>query len=343
MKILGIETSCDNIGISIFDSIKNTFVFNKIFNQLIHKKYGGVVPNLASIHHSNNIYEYFKKTIKKYNININNDIDCIACTAGPGLFGSLVIGSCFSKSLSYSIKKPFYEINHLEGHLLSSLIYKKYNINKIFPFISLIISGGNTKLIFSEKIGNYKIIGETLDDSIGEIIDKIAKKLKLNYPGGPEIYKLSKFGTENIYKFPIPIINNNNLNFSFSGLKTYIINIIDKYKKIDNRLKYNISLELQNTLSNILIKKSFNSLKKFNVKTLLISGGVSSNIFIRKKFKTFFKGKNIKIFFPKIRFCTDNGAMIAYACYMNILYNKYYFPNNKLNIFINTKWSIENV
>ncbi|BBA85345.1 tRNA N6-adenosine threonylcarbamoyltransferase [endosymbiont of Sipalinus gigas] len=336
MKILGIETSCDETGIAIYDSTVKK-ILNKVYSQKIHSKYGGVVPELASRNHLKKILPLIKSLLNEKNIS-KYDINCIAYTAGPGLFGSLVIGACISKSLSYSLNIPLIPINHLEGHLLSPIIDKIIN----FPFIGLIISGGHTQIIKVNNIGNYNILGESIDDSVGEAFDKVARLLGIEYPGGRKLSMLAKYGVNNKYKFPRPLIKNKKYNFSFSGLKTFVSNIIKNIKNIDYQEKCNIAKEFENSVIDILLSKSISALKNNNINNLVISGGVSANTEIRKNFNNLGKKNNIKIWFPKLYLSKDNGAMIAYVGYLK--YIKYFKKNKNLiknNLYINSRWDLE--
>ncbi|HFL8794693.1 MAG TPA: tRNA (adenosine(37)-N6)-threonylcarbamoyltransferase complex transferase subunit TsaD [Candidatus Azosocius sp. HAIN] len=332
MKILGIETSCDETGIAIYDS-KKLLICNEIYSQIIiHKNFGGPVPELSSRDHIQKIIPLFLKTIKNSSIKIY-DIIAISYTYGPGLSGSLMIGTSFAKSLSYKLKIPTIKINHLEGHIFSSFINNK---KPKFPFISLIISGGHTMLIKIEKIGFYKILGETLDDSTGEILDKISKLLNLGYPGGKEIEKKSKKNINNYYNFPKPLTKNKNLNFSFSGLKTHIKNIINK-TNLNKNIIENIAYSLQETIIDTLFIKCFRAIEFNKINNLSISGGVSINKKLKIKFLQLIKKNKTNIFFPKNSLCTDNGGMISFVGYQKFIMNNL-DNNNKINI--NTKIKI---
>ncbi len=325
MIILGIETSCDETGLCIYDS-KKGIIINEIYSQAkIHSIYGGVVPNIASKNHTKKIIPLIKKIIKKSLIKINN-IQLIAYTYGPGLSSSLIIGTSFALTLSYLYKKPCIPINHLEAHILSIMLSKK---KPNFPFISLIVSGAHTNLVITKNFNKYKTIGQTLDDSAGETLDKIANLIELKYPGGEKIYKLSKKGKYK-FNFPKPILKNN-FNFSFSGLKTHIYNFIKK-KKITKQFKCDIAYSLQETIIDILIYKSFKASKKYKIKNICIVGGVSSNIRLRKKIKKMAKKKKINIFFPPKKLCTDNAAMIAYTGYIKYITKKKIKKNLKIKI-----------
>ncbi len=329
MIILGIETSCDETALCIYKK-KKKIIINKIFKQnKIHNKNKGIIPEIASKYHYKKIIYIFKKIIKKSKIKIKN-IKLIAYTAGPGLPNSLIIGTTLAKTLSFIYKIPSIPINHIEGHIMSIMLNK---IKPKFPFISLITSGANTILCIVKKFNKYKIIGKCIDDSAGEVFDKISKFLKFKKLGGKYISKIAKYGKKNL-NFPKPLMNKKNFNFSFSGLKTHIKNYI-KNKNINFQKKADISLSLEECITDILIYKIKNACKKYNINKICIVGGVSKNNKLRKKIKNLKKNK-IKTYLCKKKFCTDNAAMIAYtALNKNIKKIK-----NILEIKIKPKWKI---
>lgn len=310
MLVLGIETSCDETGLAIYDS-KKGLIADEIFSQIdMHKEYGGVVPELASRDHADRILPLLKKILRDSGKELN-DIDLIAYTAGPGLKGCLLVGSTFARSLAYIIDKPIISINHIEAHLLAPIM--EYS-DLSFPFFGLLISGGHTMIVDAKDIGMYEIMGETLDDAVGEAFDKTAKLIGLDYPGGPLIEKLAKEGKGGSYKFPRPILNQSNCNFSFSGLKTHIMLTWKSSEKTD-QVRKDIALELQNAVCDCLIGKLKRAHQEKGYSSIVISGGVSANQFIRDKIDNFADSINAKAFYPTKKFCTDNGAMIAYAGY----------------------------
>ncbi len=327
MIILGIETSCDETALCIY---KKNKIINKIFSQnKINNKYKGIIPEIASKYHYKKIIYLFKKIIKKSKIKIKN-IKLIAYTAGPGLPNSLIIGTTLAKTLSLIYKIPSIPINHIEGHIMSIMLKKK---KPKFPFISLITSGANTLLCIIKNFNKYKIIGKCLDDSAGEVFDKISKFLKLKKIGGKYISKIAKYGKINL-NFPKPLIKKNNLNFSFSGLKTHIKNYINN-NKINFKKKSNIALSLEECITDIFIYKIKNACKKYNINKISIVGGVSKNKKLRKKIKNL-KKKKINIYLCNKKFCTDNATMIAYtASKKNIKKIK-----KTLKIIIKPKWKI---
>ena len=308
MKVLGIETSCDETGVAIFDTKKNTIVSEQLYSQAAkHALYGGVVPELASRDHLKKLIPLIHLTIKESGYNLD-EIDGIAYTAGPGLRGPLLIGASTAKAIAMSLDKPSVGIHHMEAHLLINLLE---NPAPSFPFLTLLISGGHCLLINSKSLGSYQIIGQTLDDAVGEAFDKVAKILELGYPGGPKIEALAREGNPLAFSFPRPMTNKSNLDFSFSGLKTAVYYEYKKMNKITNSQKADIAASFQSAVADTLLLKTRKALIETGLNELVIGGGVASNKFIRKRLISGLKETNI--FFPPIERCTDNGAMIAYA------------------------------
>lgn len=336
MKILGIETSCDDTSVAIYDK-KKGIIINKVKNQNIyHKNYGGIVPELAARYHMKNITPLIKMVLRKTKISLNK-IDGIAYTAGPGFVGSLLIGATISHSLAYSLNIPVIPVNHMEGHLLSIMLEKNH---PNFPFISLLVSGGHTQIIQAYNLGKYKILGNSIDDAAGEALDKIAKLLGIKYPGGVNLEKLAKKGKEKNFFFPKPMINNKNMNFSFSGLKTFAKNIINKYH-INYQTKCDIALAFENSIAEILTRKCFVALKNTGYKKLVVAGGVSANLNIRNQLNNMIKKIKGKVFYSRPEFCTDNAAMIAYVGMMR--FKKNFFSKNSFSIKVYPKWSLSDL
>lgn len=311
MIILGIETSCDETGVAICSNFQILSSLTK--TQSIHQKYGGVVPEIASREHEKYLPRITRKVLKDANIQFK-DIDAIAVTNGPGLMGSLLSGISFAKGLSYGLDIPIVPINHLEAHLNSVFIeHEKLEP----PFINLLVSGGHTQLWLVKNMFEYELLGETLDDACGEAFDKGAKKLNLNYPGGPEIEKLATSGNKNLIDFPRPMIHDNSFNFSFSGLKTSLINCVikDEYNFDD------IAASYQEAIVDTLIAKFDKAMNQYSVKSGIICGGVAANQRLREKLDKLDKN----IIYPSMKYCTDNADMIAYL-------GEHKFKNNKINL-----------
>ena len=308
MNILGIESSCDDTGLAIINS--NGVIIDHITSSQheIHAKYGGIVPELASRDHVKKFIPLLEILLHKNRINMN-DIDIIAFTNGPGLLGPLLAGASLSKTLGWSNNIPTIAVNHLEAHIYSPMITEK---NLKPPFVSLLVSGGHTILSSVDENFQIKTLGTTLDDSAGECFDKIARKLNLGYPGGPEIAKRSELSNKNNFIFPRPMIRSNDYNFSFSGLKTHALNTIQAIELTNENIN-NISYELQSAIVDTLISKSIKASKDLGIKDIVITGGVSANKKLREDFSLI---KECRAYFPDVKFSTDNGAMIAYAGFL---------------------------
>jgi len=313
--ILGIESSCDDTSASVICDGK--VLSNLIANQEIHKSFGGVVPELASRAHQQNIIPVVNQAINNANID-KNQLNAIAYTRGPGLLGSLLVGSSFAKSLSMGLNVPLIEVNHMQAHLLAHFIEDCGNEKPTFPFIGVTISGGHTQIVLVKNYFDMEIIGETLDDAIGETFDKCGKMLGLPYPAGPHIDKHSKNGDSKKYKFTKPKVGG--LNYSFSGLKTGFMRYIQKEKNndddfISNELE-NLCASLQSTIVEILFEKIILAIKQTGINKVVFGGGVSCNSGIIEKFKQNEIIENYKSYFPKFEYTTDNAAMIAMVGYL---------------------------
>ncbi|CAL4318319.1 tRNA N6-adenosine threonylcarbamoyltransferase [Buchnera aphidicola (Eriosoma lanigerum)] len=338
MRILGLETSCDDTGVSIYDNNYGILV-NKIFNQSqFHNYFGGVVPELAARYHMNNISTLIKESFKEINCSLNS-INAIAYTAGPGLAGSLLVGATIGTSLAFSLNIPTIKVHHMEGHLLSPMLNNK-SLN--FPFVALLISGGHTQLVHAKKLGEYHLLGTSVDISVGNAFDKVAKSLGLKYPGGPEISNLSKKGNINRFYFPRPMIDKPGLNFSFSGLRTFVEKIVNNNNS-DIQTKSDIALAFEEAVSDTLVIKCHRALKITHLNTLVISGGVSANHRIKSRLKQLMLKLNGNLFYPKIEFCTDNGAMIAYAGFLRFIHSKKKNNSSDLCISVFPKWSLSDI
>ena len=315
--ILAIESSCDDTSAAVLKGKK--VLSNIIANQTIHKEYGGVVPELASRAHQQNIIPVVDSAIKKAKITKNN-IDAIAFTKGPGLLGSLLVGTSFAKSFSMGMNIPLIQINHMKAHILSLFIDEGQKTPK-FPFLCLTVSGGHTQIVLVNSINKMEVIGTTLDDAAGEAFDKSAKILGLDYPGGPLIDKFGKEGNTQAFSFGKPKVDG--LNFSFSGLKTSILYKIRDYVNINpNFINENLNdlcASIQFSIVNILIEKIQKAVNKTNIKEIGIAGGVSANSFLRSSLKNIAKKNNYNIYIPKFEYCTDNAAMIGIAGYFKYL------------------------
>lgn len=309
MNILAIESSCDETSMSVIKD-GSIDLGTVILSQIdIHKMYGGVVPEIASRSHVENVTIVLEETLKKANITMDN-IDAIAVTYGPGLIGSLLVGLIAAKTISYIYKKPLIPVHHIAGHIYANNLVQKME----FPLIALVISGGHTELIYMNEHYMFKKIGGTLDDAVGECYDKVARVLGLPYPGGPAIDKLAAIGKDT-YSLPLPL-NDDSFDFSFSGMKSAVINLVHNEEQRGKEIvKADLACSFQNRVVEILTKKTMRALKENNVKNLVVAGGVAANKAIRTSLEEECKKNNIHLTVPPILYCTDNAAMIGAAGY----------------------------
>lgn len=307
--ILGIESSCDETAAAVVKNGREV-LSNVISSQVpIHEKFGGVVPEIASRNHVEAISNVVKKALKDASLNLS-DIDAIACTYGPGLVGALLVGVSYAKALSYASKIPLVATNHIEGHIAANYITHK---ELKPPFVGLIVSGGHTHLVHIKDYKDFEILGKTRDDAIGEAFDKVARVIDLGYPGGPKIDKLAKEGKENI---DLPQTYFENLDFSFSGIKTAVINLHHKTPDIN---KADLAASFQKAVTDVLINNAEEACDELDINTLVLAGGVSANSYIRQRFEKLEKEEGIKVYYPEPILCTDNAAMIASAGYYNYI------------------------
>ncbi len=318
MKVLGLETSCDETGLAIFDSEllaegKSGLLGQVLYSQIeLHATYGGVVPELASRDHIRKLVPLFEELLAQCNID-KQDIDAVAFTKGPGLIGALMTGALFGRSLAYALDIPAIGVHHMEGHLLSPLLGAN---PPEFPFVSLLVSGGHTLLVAAHAIGEYEILGESIDDAAGECFDKAAKMLGLPYPGGPNVARLAENGDPNAYELPRPMLHRG-LDFSFSGMKTAVHNLIKDTpgSDTDEQVRADIAASFQHAVVDTLVKKCVKALKQTGMKQLVIAGGVSANLHLRQTLEQELAKINATVHYAPLELCTDNGAMIAYAGY----------------------------
>ena len=310
MKILGIETSCDETGVAIYDD-KQGLIANQLYSQIkLHADYGGVVPELASRDHIRKTVPLIEAALTQANLKAG-DIDGVAYTAGPGLIGALMVGASIGRSLAYAWGVPAVAVHHMEGHLLAPMLEDN---PPAFPFIALLVSGGHTQLIKVTGIGEYALLGESIDDAAGEAFDKTAKLLGLDYPGGAKLSKLAEQGNVKRFHFPRPMTDRPGLDFSFSGLKTAAANTINQQKQdLDEQTKADIARAFEDALVDTLLIKSRRALDQTGFNRLVIAGGVSANKTLRGKLTQLMAERKGQVYYPRLEFCTDNGAMIAYA------------------------------
>ena len=338
MKVLGIETSCDETGVAIYDT-EQGLIANQLYTQIaLHADYGGVVPELASRDHIRKTTPLIQAALKEANLTAD-EIDGIAYTAGPGLVGALLVGSTIARSLAYAWNIPAVGVHHMEGHLLAPMLEQPEN-RPHFPFIALLVSGGHTQLVKVDGVGKYEVMGESIDDAAGEAFDKTAKLLGLDYPGGAALSRLAEKGTAGRFVFPKPMTDRPGLDFSFSGLKTAAANTINQAIKSEGELteqtKADIAHAFQTAVVETLAIKCKRALKETGYKRLVIAGGVSANKQLRQGLAELMSELGGRVFYPAPQFCTDNGAMIAYIGALRLQNGEY----SGLAIDVKPRWAM---
>ena len=336
MRILGIETSCDETGVAIYDEEKG-LIANQLHTQIaLHADYGGVVPELASRDHIRKLAPLLQAALQEAHLTAK-DIDGIAYTSGPGLVGALLVGSTVARSLAYAWNVPAIGVHHMEGHLLAPMLEEN---PPHFPFVALLVSGGHTQLVRVDGVGRYELLGESIDDAAGEAFDKTAKLLGLDYPGGAALARLALKGTPNRFAFPRPMTDRPGLDFSFSGLKTFAANTLHQVMQEEGELteqsKADIAYAFQEAVVDTLAIKCKRALKQTGLKRLVIAGGVSANKQLRQTLAELMQQLGGDVFYPQPQFCTDNGAMIAYTGFLRLKQGQH----SDLAIDVKPRWAM---
>lgn len=333
MYVLGIETSCDETGVALYHA-KKGLIHHLLYSQIgMHSEYGGVVPELASRDHIRKLVPLIRNVLEESGTN-STDINGIAYTAGPGLMGALLVGAATARSLAWTWQIPAIAVHHMEGHLLAPMLEEN---PPDFPFVALLISGGHTLLVQVERPGSYNILGESLDDAAGEAFDKTAKMLGLAYPGGAKLSALAEYGQPR-FKFPRPMTDRPGLDFSFSGLKTFTMNTLKASENSEQDRK-DIAFAFQNAVADTLSIKCRRALQQTGLKRLVVAGGVSANKQIRIALTKMVGDENAQIYYPRLEFCTDNGAMIAYAGCLRLMAGE----NDGLEIIARPRWLMSDI
>ncbi|MGB4344447.1 MAG: tRNA (adenosine(37)-N6)-threonylcarbamoyltransferase complex transferase subunit TsaD [Moraxellaceae bacterium] len=329
MRILGIETSCDETGVAVYDSDRGLLA-HCLYSQIdLHADYGGVVPELASRDHVRKIIPLLRELLAEAGSSLE-DLDGVAYTAGPGLAGALMVGAVFGRTLAWSLGIPAVGVHHMEGHLLAPMLEEN---PPAFPFVALLVSGGHTQLMRVDGIGRYELLGESIDDAAGEAFDKVAKMMRLDYPGGPAVSRLAEQGDDSRFEFPRPMLDRPGLDFSFSGLKTAVLNAINNTADYPQK-HADIAASFQAAAVDTLSRKCERALKETGVKRLVVAGGVSANKLLRAKLADMVQRHKAEVFYPALPFCTDNGAMIAFAGCQRLLAGE----QQGLDIKVKPRW-----
>jgi N6-L-threonylcarbamoyladenine synthase len=311
MRVLGIETSCDETGVALYDGA-NGIVAESLYSQVkMHAEYGGVVPELASRDHVRKTIPLLNDMLQRAKIAVD-DIDGVAYTAGPGLIGALMVGASIGRSLAWALRVPALEVHHMEAHLLAPLLSEP---KPRLPFVALLVSGGHTQLVCVEAIGVYRILGESIDDAVGEAFDKTAKMLRLGYPGGPAVARVAEQGNPKRFTFPRPMTDRPGLDFSFSGLKTFTLNTIQRLGELSTQDVADVARAFEDAAVDTLLIKCRRALEETGLNQMVMAGGVAANVRLRAALNAHLPGE---VFYAPAKLCTDNGAMVAFAGYLRL-------------------------
>ncbi len=334
MRVLGIETSCDDTGVAIYDT-RDGLLINRFSSQVdIHRIYGGVVPELAARDHIRKVLPLIMAVLEETGLD-RKDLDAVAYTAGPGLAGALLVGATVGRSLAFSLDIPAIGVHHMEGHLLSPLL--EHEVPE-YPFLSLLVSGGHSMLVDVCSPGEYRILGQTRDDAVGEAFDKFAKVLGLPYPGGPSIERCARNGRPGRFQFPQPMTGHPTLEFSFSGLKTHAMLEVSKLE-LDEQIRCDLAHAFQEAAIGALVSKCEHALERTGYKSLIVAGGVGANQLLRNRLKELGERRHSRVYFPSLELCTDNGAMIAYAGSLRLRSG----ATEHLGYYVQPRWSLEDL
>ena len=336
MLVLGLETSCDETGVALYDTSAGLLA-HALFSQVdIHVEYGGVVPELASRDHVRKVLPLVQEVLQDSGRD-EQSIDAVAYTAGPGLAGALMVGATLARALAWGWGIPALGVHHMEGHLLAPMLEED---SPPFPFVALLVSGGHTQLVRVDAIGRYRLLGESLDDAAGEAFDKVAKMLGLPYPGGPHVARLAEQGDASRFDFPRPMVNRPGLDFSFSGLKTHTLNTVAACAsngELTEQDRCDIASAFEQAVVSTLVIKCRRALRQEDLKTLVMAGGVSANRYLRSELKRALAEEQAAVFYPAPAFCTDNGAMIAYAGAQRLAAGQF----DEADVAVRPRWPME--
>ena len=343
MLVLGIETSCDETGVALYDTGRGLLGHALHSQVAMHAEYGGVVPELASRDHIRRVLPLTREVLAKAGCALR-DLDAIAYTEGPGLAGALLVGASIAHGLGYALGKPVLGVHHLEGHLLSPLLSHPA---PDFPFVALLVSGGHSQLMHVAGVGDYRLLGESHDDAAGEAFDKTAKLLGLGYPGGPALARLADSGKPGRYTLPRPMLNQlaktGDLNFSFSGLKTAVLTLVNQQPS-DDKTRADIAAEFQAAIVDVLVAKSLAALEQTGLSRLVVAGGVGANRLLRERLTASARGQGNSVFYPELEFCTDNGAMIAFAAALRMQHSGFGIQDSaKTGFTVRPRWDLASI
>ncbi len=335
MLILGIESSCDETGVALYDTVRGLLAHTVHTQVAMHEAYGGVVPELASRDHIRRLIPLLEKVLQAAACT-REDLDAIAYTAGPGLAGALLVGASFAEGLALALNIPALPVHHLEGHLLSPLLSSD---PAKFPFIALLVSGGHTQIMCVTQVGTYELMGESLDDAAGEAFDKTAQLLGLGYPGGPALAKLAELGKPGRFRLPRPMINSGDFSFSFSGLKTAVLTAV-RERPLTDQDKADLAAEFQEAATEVLATKALAACRQHRLSTLVVAGGVGANKRLRERLNVAAAQNSVRVCYPEMELCTDNGAMIAFAGAQHLLAGAVSNVNRAGSFAVKPRWPL---
>lgn len=343
MNILGFESSCDETGVALV-STERGLLAHALHSQIaMHRDYGGVVPELASRDHIRRVLPLTRQVLSQAGLALD-EVDAIAYTAGPGLAGALLVGASVAQAIAWSLGKPTIAVHHLEGHLLSPLLAEP---RPEFPFVALLVSGGHTQIMRVDGVGRYELLGETLDDAAGEAFDKSAKLMGLGYPGGPALSRLAEQGDPTVYDLPRPMLHSKDLDFSFSGLKTAVLTRLRKLEQeeggVTPQRRADLAAATESAIVDVLAAKAIKALKQSGLKRLVVAGGVGANRHLRAQLQQAMRKLRGEVFFPPLEFCTDNGAMIAFAAAMRLRHGLAELDASQHGFAIRPRWDLASV
>lgn len=336
MLVLGIESSCDETGLALYDTGRGLLAHAVHTQVIMHEAYGGVVPELASRDHIRRLIPLLEKVLAETGAT-RDDLDAIGYTAGPGLAGALLVGASFAEGLAMSLRIPALPIHHLEGHLLSPLLDK--DDPATFPFIALLVSGGHTQIMCVTQVGVYELMGESLDDAAGEAFDKTAQLLGLGYPGGPALAKLAEQGQPGKFRLPRPMLNSGDFRFSFSGLKTAVLTTA-RERTLTEQDKADLAVEFQEAATEVLATKALAACRQRRLSTLVVAGGVGANKRLRQRLDLAAEKQRVQVCYPEMSLCTDNGAMIAFAAAQRLVAGKAAVENGNGAFVVKPRWPL---
>ena len=338
MQILAIETSCDETAVAIL-SEEYGLLANHVYSQVaMHKEYGGVVPELASRDHIRKLTPLIQQSLSSCKLSLQKDIDAIAYTSGPGLMGALLVGASVARSLAWAMNIPAIGIHHMEAHLLAPQLEQQ---SPPYPYVALLVSGGHTLLVKVKAVSDYEILGESIDDAVGEAFDKVAQMLNLDYPGGPAIQRLAKNGDAKRFSFPRPMTSRPGLDFSFSGLKTHVLNTLKNLPNVNDQDRADIARAFEDAVVDTLVIKSLRALEMTHTSSLVVAGGVGANQKLRQRLQTKLKKNNAAVFYPAPDLCTDNAAMVAHVGMLKLKNRELETKNDSLSIVVRPRWSLD--